>query len=129
MLIDILKAIINKKIAITRKTPANLVAIIPNNASLSNALDIGESSMQTIHMPTDWDAAVITFASSDELNGLYQGVYDVNGTEVTMTTAADRDVPFPVEVAGCRFIKLRSGTVGTPVAQTPARTIPIILKG
>ncbi len=97
---------------------------------LSAEIDLGGSSMQTILMPAAWTAASLTFQVFEATGGTYRNLYDDSGTEVTVTTAASRAIPMPSELAGTRFIKLRSGTSGTPVTQLSAnKIITVLLKG
>ena len=119
----------NKKAAITRENPSNVTATIANGASLSNAIDIGSSSMQSIFMPAAWTAAVMYFAAAPTSGGTFVPVQDVNGSEVPCTVAVDTTCPLPVELAGYRFIKLRSGPSGAAQAQGQAVIVTVILKG
>ncbi len=97
---------------------------------LSAEIDLGGSSMQTILMPAAWTAASLTFSVAEATSGTFRNAYDDSGTEVVVTTAASRAIPMPSELAGARFIKLRSGTSGTPVTQLSAdKIITVLLKG
>jgi hypothetical protein len=101
---------------------------IANGASLSGKIRISDSLLCGIVMSDGWDAADITFqASRDDVT--YNDVYDDAGDEKTVTVAADRHVVLePSGFAGMSWIKLRSGTSGTPVAQSAARTLYLVLR-
>jgi len=99
---------------------------IANNESLSSAIDLRGYSKIWLHMADDWDAASLTFQAAPTLDGTYQDVYNA-GTEVEATVAADRVYNLSSLIGGLRFIKIRSGTGGSPVNQTPARTLKLIL--
>lgn len=73
---------------------------------------------------TDNEAATVQSGS-----GLaWKNVYDADGNEVTATVAADRHVVMaPDGLRSARWLRLRSGTAGVPVAQSPARTIGVVL--
>lgn len=116
-------------VGIERVNLANVTATIANGASLSDEIDLGGSSMQTILMPAVWTAASLTFQIAEASGGTWRNVYDDSGTEVAVTTAASRAIPMPAELAGARFIKIRSGTSGTPVNQGGARSLVVLLKG
>lgn len=101
---------------------------IATSQSLSTAIDLGDRGLCAIIMPTSWDAANLTFQASSDIAGTYQNVYDSTGTELSVTAAAARHIVLtPASFAGMRFIKVRSGTSGTPVTQTAARTlVPLV---
>ncbi len=99
------------------------------NAFLSGTIDIGGSSIGIIFMPGAWTAADLTFQIGQWQNGSYWSLYDESGTEVVVTAAAARAIPLPPEVFGARWIKIRSGTVGTPVLQLAQRDGYLLLKG
>lgn len=107
------------------------VATIAASASVSGEVDIGGATIVGIHMPADWDAANLTFQAAHETGGTYWDVYDDAGTEVSVTAAADRAIGCDakaLELSAWRYIKIRSGTTGTPVTQTAARTLVLVLK-
>lgn len=105
-----------------------LVATIANGASLSGALDLGSEKLFAVQMPASWTAAGLSFSVSTELAGTYTDLYDESGTEVTWTVSASRYVIVsnPSQWMGVRFIKIRSGTTGTPVNQGADRLIRVI---
>ena len=114
---------------ILRSVMANITATIASAAALSNEIDLAGSALQTILMPAAWTAAVLTFQIAEATGGTFQDVYDDSGSEVTVTVAASRAIPMPAEIAGARFVKIRSGTTGTPVNQGAERLIVVLLKG
>jgi hypothetical protein len=100
---------------------------IANNASLSGAFYVGHGRLVSIIMPATWTAAVLTFQGSDDGVTFYD-IYDSNGTEVSATVAAAHMVTID-EFMGAPWMKLRSGTGASAVAQGGARTlIPIVQK-
>lgn len=104
------------------------------SASLSDKVDlqtIGPTSgIIAIQMPTAWTAAAITFQGSPSLQDPFQDIYDQGGTEISITVDASRYVVLDQDtrskLMGLRFIKLRSGTTGTPVNQAAERTIELV---
>ncbi|MFQ5850898.1 MAG: hypothetical protein ACE5JU_09955 [Candidatus Binatia bacterium] len=107
-------------------------ATIAAAASLSGEIDLEGFKIIGIVMPAAWTAANLTFQAADVTGGTFQDVFDDAGTEVTVTVAAARyiglDATMP-ELAGIRFLKIRSGTSAVPVNQAAARTLTLILKG
>jgi hypothetical protein len=104
---------------------------IANNQALSDKKRLHGRRVVAIEMPDDWDTAEISFLSGSEEAALLP-VYDDEGNEVTVTVAADR----VVSVTGWKadaimsldWLQLRSGTVGVPVNQSPARTLKLLVK-
>lgn len=103
-------------------------ATIANGASLSGAVDLRPyGSPARLVIPAAWTTANITVQTSyDGVN--FNDLYDSLGTEYTVTVGgASRSVMLPLaDFIGVEWIKLRSGTTGTPVAQGAARTINIV---
>jgi hypothetical protein len=115
-----------------------ITVTIASGQSLSSQADIGPYRLAAIVMPAAWDAANLTFAvaADDETQGgqqatTFQPLYNDAGTETSATAAASRVIGVD-NVAGalaaCRYIKIRSGTVGVPVNQTATRTLTLLLK-
>jgi len=102
---------------------------IPNGDSISSEIGIDGISMGIVIMPVGWTAAGITLQVGEWSNGSFFNLYDENGSEVVLTVAAGRAVPLPPEVVAASFIKIRSGTAGTPVNQAAQRTGHIVAKG
>lgn len=108
-----------------------LTATILINASLSDVLDVGGHKLAAIIMPAAWTTAGLSVVGCDTASGTFLPVYDDLGTEITITAAASRIISID-SVAGSlaqlAFIKLRSGTSGSPVTQAAARTLKLLLK-
>lgn len=101
-------------------------ATIANGTSLSATVDIGGTTLAGIVMPAAWDAANLTFQASHDGTS-FNNLYDALGGEKTVTAAASRFIALdPADFAGVRYLKLRSGTSGTPVNQTVNRTVTLL---
>jgi hypothetical protein len=82
-----------------------------------------------LEMPTAWtSAASITLQSS--LDGTtFMNLYDMFGSEVTIVADASRTILLNSgDLWSCRYVKLRSGTSGTPVLQGADRVIKVIIR-
>ncbi len=102
-------------------------ATIAAGASLSGAVYLGHGVLVGIQMPTAWDAATLSFQASVD-GVIFQDVYDFQGAEVVVQAAASRFVTID-EFQGAPWIKIRSGTTGSPVNQTLASIItPVVQK-
>ena len=104
---------------------------IANGASQSDEIDLGSARLAAIFMPAAWTAADITLMASHESGGVFLAVFGDDGTEEVLTVSTTRVVAIDDAagvLASLRFIKLRSGTVGTPVNQGAERTLYLITK-
>lgn len=101
---------------------------IPNGAALSNAVALKGLHLEAIALPAGWTTAAITFDGSLDGGATYQSIKDNTSTEVTVTaTAASKSLILPPLLLGKTWthIKLRSGTVGSPVNQTGPLTLTL----
>ena len=97
-----------------------VAATIADDASLSVEVDLGAGRILcAIDMPADWTAANLTFQASYNTGGTFDNLYDQYGTEKTIIAAEDRYIALddPAFWMGVRYLKVRSGTSGTPVVQ------------
>ena len=104
---------------------------IANNASLSDVQRLHGRRVVAIEMPSEWDAADISFLSGSDDAGLHS-VYDDEGNEVTVTVAIDRIVAITGWKADALMsldrLQIRSGVAGAAVAQSPARVLKLLVK-
>ena len=104
--------------------------VIASGASLSGVLSLVGKTLTDIIMPSAWTAANLTFQYSDSENGTFVDMYDDAGTEYLVVAGASRGISLdPRAFVGKNFLKIRSGTSGTPVNQGAARTLTCILAG
>jgi hypothetical protein len=99
--------------------------VIAEDESLSTAVRLGGDIPVELIMPAAWTAAALTFQTSSD-GVTYQDLYTDAAAEVTVQAAAARNIKLnPETFTGINYLKIRSGTSGTPVAQAAARTIQI----
>lgn len=98
---------------------------IANGASLSDELDTSGKTLCGFIIPAAWTAAGISFAVSNTAGGTYYPLFSSIGNESGLSTVAASTAynVNPSDFAGWRFVKIRSGTSGTPVAQGASRSI------
>lgn len=102
---------------------------IASGASLSGPVASDDGAPVVLVIPGAWTPASVTFQCSAD-NAAYADLYDQFGTEYTVTAAASRAIILPAaDFAGCRSIKVRSGTSAAPVAQAAARALTLVLRG
>lgn len=111
-----------------RGIPTTTTVTIANNQSLSPTVDLSGWTLVGIGMPATWTTAGLTLQASTN-NSTWKDVYDATGTEVTIQADASQFILLnPQNYFGLRYLKIRSGTSGTPVNQGAARTITLILR-
>lgn len=95
---------------------------IANAENLSAAVFIGNTPVR-ITMSAAWTAAQLTFQVSQDGN-TFGNKYDQYGAEFIVEAAASRSIDLdPRDWLATPYLKIRSGTSGTPVAQGGDRTI------
>lgn len=96
---------------------------IANGASLSDAVDLKNNRLSYIQMPGTWTTANLTFQVSED-GETYNNLYNDAGTEYTVTAAASQVLRLTLhDWLAVRYLKIRSGTAGSPVNQAAARTL------
>lgn len=98
---------------------------IANNESLSTEFITGGRRLVKLSVP-EITSATLSFEVKIDKDDDFHDLYDGTGAEVTVGSASTGDRTFLVpELAGMYAIKVRSGTTGSPVNQSAARTIRI----
>lgn len=102
------------------------VATIAASASLSDAINTGGGLPVAIQMPAAWTSAALTFQGSMD-GSTYQSIYCSDGTEYSIVAAVATNVAgFDSSIfVGFNYIKIRSGTAGSPVTQGAERGLII----
>jgi len=106
-----------------------ITVIIANGVALTDVIDLKQNIITAIQIPAAWTAANLTFQASSTRTGTFADVFDAAGNELTAVAAASRVIVDLLELSPIRFLKIRSGTTGTPVNQGAERTLNLILNG
>jgi hypothetical protein len=102
---------------------------IASGQSLSETVDLTGLIPVAIAMPATWTAGSLTIQAATADGGTYNNVYNSDDTEFEISAAASRFIVLsPLTSVAFQFIKIRSGTSGTPVNQGGARTLTIIAR-
>lgn len=102
--------------------------VIPNGAALSAPLGLGSKTLCGLLLPSTWNAAALTFQASPDGTTFYE-VVTAAGTAATVTATAGQFVQIdPTLWHGINDLIIRSGTLASPVNQTGAQTITVILR-
>lgn len=102
---------------------------IASGAALSDGVDLGYCVVCAIQMPAAWTTANLTFQGRCAPELAWMDVYTSTGVEVNVTAAASRFIIVdPSDFAGLRFLRVRSGTTGTPVNQAAGRELRLMVR-
>jgi hypothetical protein len=102
---------------------------IANGQHLSSIANIGRANVIGIIMPASWAAASLTFRVS--IDGVtFHNLYDQAGNETAIPAAAAHHAGGldALSFGSFNYIRVRSGTSGTPVNQAEDRVIRLILR-
>jgi hypothetical protein len=101
--------------------------VITAGESLTNGYQLRAQPIIRLWAPALWTAAALTMQGSR--NGQdWDDLYDQAGAEISLAIAAattnERSYAMPREwTLGCEYIRFRSGTAATPVAQAADRLL------
>jgi len=102
----------------------SITVTIAATASLSTAANLGIKTLVAISLPSNWTAASLSFQVSGDGGTTFQELWDgVAGTAVAVAAGAGLASNFIAMSndgiwSGVNCLKVRSGSSGTPVAQT-----------
>ena len=100
--------------------------VILSGQSLSAALNLQGHIFTGVYMPAAWTAASLTFQGSFDGDTYFNVFFD--GSEISTAVAASGYYGLdPVKFFGLKYLKVRSGTSGTPVNQGADRTLTLAL--
>lgn len=107
---------------------ASIAFTIANGTSLGPSISLGAGLPVTILMPAAWTTANLTFQISYDGTNFYN-LYDDAGNEVTVTAAASEALAIdPSYFQGALYLKVRSGTNGTPANQGADRILSVVTR-
>jgi hypothetical protein len=112
-------------------SPVELISINISTAAdgQSGVVDLTGHVPVAIAMSTSWTTASMTFLAATAESGNFQSVFGSTGDELTISADASRFIALsPLTSAGFRFLKIRSGTSGTPVAQAAERSLTLVCR-
>jgi hypothetical protein len=102
---------------------------ITNGQSLSPAVDVGGTTLVAVQMPASWTTANLTLQASVDGTNFFN-IFSSAGVEYTLTAAASTFIVLdPTDMAGVRYLKIRSGTSSTPVNQGADRVLTLVTRG
>lgn len=111
------------------QTLSSFSAIIYSGTAVTGSIDTKDQPILAIRIPASWTTANLTFQGSQDGTNFFD-VYNLYGDEFTVTVGgtARYVVMSPFDFQWARYIKIRSGTTGTPVNQGADRSLLIITR-
>lgn len=107
-------------------------ATIAAGQSLSNAVLLGDYTLSGILTPSNWTGAGgLSYQTSFDGGNTWFELNDSTGAAVSLPTATAASTYYAIDVrnpslTGVTMIKIRSGSVGTPVNQTTASVLQVV---
>lgn len=112
----------------TGNTTAKYVTVtIANGASLSGEADLSDARLVGIILPSNISSATALTFQAGAVSGSLSDMYTSTGSELSYTVAASRYIVVdPADFVGAAYLKVRTGTSGSPTTQGADRTITLI---
>lgn len=102
---------------------------ISSGASLTGTINLSGLRLFSIAMPSSWTAANLTFQMSPDSGTTWVNLRDQSGNEVVAVADASCCVLLtPAQFASIQYLRIRSGTAATPVAQAADRSLQLVLR-
>lgn len=103
---------------------------IASGQSLSGAIALQGYALTRIILPAEWTAADLTFQESLDNSDYYNLSPADSDTEYTVEAAASacKIIPPSNLLGAMGYLKVRSGTSGSPVVQEAGRTITLCFR-
>jgi hypothetical protein len=110
---------------IMNRAQSGTTATIANAGTVSNAVDFSYSDGGGFALPAAFTGAAMTFNVCNTRTGTFQQLMNAAGSAaVSVTVAAGKSYPLPVELEAWPYFQFVSGT-----AEGGARTIIVVRKG
>lgn len=105
------------------------VVTIPVGATgISGIVSIGPNEIVGYQIGPDWQAADITLQASVDGATFGEVKASTDASAYTLKAAANTYYELPVRLVVGPYIKIRSGTSASPVNQTTAATVTLVLR-
>ncbi len=106
-------------------------AVIAAAGTQSGAVTLYGLQLVALQMPASWNSADMTVLASVD-DSTYGEMYSKSGVAYSITAGTGALNNFiylsPADFAGVYYLKIRSGSPGSAVTQTAARTISLVVR-
>lgn len=111
----------------------NVTVQISSGQSLSAEADIGSKSLVGLVIPTNWTTAGLSFQASVDGGVTWGDVTTVAGTPFTIASLTGGTLAYevaidPTTLRGVQALKVRSGSLASPVNQTNTATLKLVTR-
>ena len=101
--------------------------------SLSNGVLLGDYTLAGIAIGSPWTAAPITYQASFDYGNTWQELNNSAGTAVSIPSSTTAGTYYAIDVrdpslTGVTMLKVRSGTVASPVVQTAGGSFFVVMR-
>jgi len=102
---------------------------IAAGASLSDATNLYGLRLYAIAMPSNWTTANLTFQGSADGGTTWTNMTDAYGNEISVTANVSSFIVLDLsQFSGLQYLKIRSGSSASPIAQAAARSLQLVLR-
>ncbi len=113
---------------LNQSSPTIQTAVINAGQALSAVANLGAEALHGIVVPSTWTAAELTFQASIDGGATFQELQDDTGTAISVAvTAGALIVLDPTLWRAINCLKIRSGTLASPVNQVANATLSLVL--
>lgn len=101
---------------------------ITSGQSLSASIEVNGEHVIGVIVPAAWTAAGLSFQGSFDGTNFFE-LYDMTGVAITIpVVASSYTVIQPTAMHGVNFVKVRSGTSGSPVTQASTMVLTLLTR-
>lgn len=123
-----MKTLANFKLSESPRLPVTVT--IPSGASVSDALDLSDTALLGYETPAAWTTAALNIeVSTDNVN--WSSAYDAYGSQAGSITSPVVASHYAVDMTALlpwQYVRFRSGTAASPVAQGADRVFTVIAR-
>lgn len=102
---------------------------ISSGSSLTSTINLAGLRLFSIVMPSSWTAANLTFQMSPDGGTTWVNMRDQNGNEIVAVADVSYGIILnPTQFSSVQYLRIRSGTAASPVAQSADRSLQLILR-
>lgn len=106
----------------------SVTATITSGQSLSASAEVNGEHVIGIIVPASWTAAGLSFQGSFDGTNFFE-LYDMSGVALSVpVVVSSYTVIQPTAMHGVNFVKVRSGTSGSPVTQSSTMVLTLLTR-
>lgn len=104
------------------------VTILNGQSQPAAGYDLANRTLMGLELPAAWTAAGLSFQASRD-NATWRDLFTINGEYAFPSSSGGQFLAVdPNYFLGVRYLKIRSGTTGAPVAQGADRVVNLVFR-